>query len=233
MKKYEPDKDFKIMTRDEVRSFDAHAINTVGISPAVLMENAGRSCAELIMQILADNPNSKVSILCGTGNNGGDGFVIARHLINNGFQVNTAIFGDPEKIKGDAKTNLDILKKMDHKIQTIDINQNNIEETVNSFADDSNIIVDALFGTGLTGQLRPPHQNFINAVNKLNRPILAVDIPSGLDCDTGQPLGCAIKADYTVTFVALKKGFAAKDAKTHTGQIYIASIGINPSTPSP
>ena len=230
MEKFEPGKEFKIMTRDEVRSFDAYAINTLGIPGTVLMENAGRSCAELLMQLLSNKSNPKVSILCGTGNNGGDGFVIARHLINNGFQVNTAIFGKAQKIKGDAKTNLDILKKMNHKIQTIDINQENIEETVNSFAADSDMIVDALFGTGLTGQLRPPHQNLINAVNKLNRPILAVDIPSGLDCDTGQPLAHAIKADYTVTFIAVKKGFTTENAQTHTGQIHIASIGIDPNT---
>ena len=229
MDRYEPDKDFKIMTRDEVRSFDAWAINTMGIPDTVLMENAGRSCAELIMQLLIDKPNPKVSILCGTGNNGGDGFVIARHLINNGFNVNTAIFGNPEKIKGDAKTNLDILKKMNHKIQTIDINQDNLNEVVNSFTADSDMIIDALFGTGLIGQLRTPHQNLIKIINQLNSPILAVDIPSGLDCDTGQPLGCSIKADYTVTFAAVKKGFTAKDAQTYTGQIHIASIGINPN----
>ena len=234
MEKFEPDKkDFKIMTRDEVRSFDAYAINTVGIPGTVLMENAGRSCAEQVTQLLINKTNPKVSILCGTGNNGGDGFVIARHLINNGFQVNTAIFGNPDKIKNDAKTNLDILKKMNHKIQTIDINQDNIEETLNLLTADSDMIVDALFGTGLTGQLHPPHQNLINAINQLNRPILAVDIPSGLDCDTGQPLNCAIKADYTVTFVAVKKGFTAEDAKIYTAQIHIASIGINPNILSP
>lgn len=229
MKKYEPDKGFTIMTRSEVRSFDAWAINTVGIPGTVLMENAGRSCAELIINILSDKPKPKVSIFCGTGNNGGDGFVIARHLINNGLNVNTVIFDDPKKIKGDAKINLDILKKMFHKIEIIDINQDNLNELVNEFTADSDMIIDSLFGTGLSGQLRPPHQNLIKAINQQNRPILAVDIPSGLDCDTGQPLACAVKADYTVTFVAVKKGFTAEQAQNYTGQIYIASIGIDPT----
>jgi len=229
MEKYEPNKrDFIIMTRDEVRSFDAWAINTLGIPGTVLMENAGRSCAELIINILSDKTNPKVSILCGTGNNGGDGFVIARHLINNSFCVNTAIFGDPEKIKGDARINLDILKAMEYEPQIVDINQGNLNEIVNELTADSDMIIDSLFGTGLTGQLRPPHQNLIKIINQQNCPILAVDIPSGLDCNTGTPLGCAVKADYTVTFVAVKKGFTTEDAKNYTGQIYIASIGIDP-----
>jgi NAD(P)H-hydrate epimerase len=88
------------------------------------------------------------------------------------------------------------------------------------------MIVDAVFGTGLTGELRSEHKRLIEAINALGRPILAVDIPSGLDCDTGNPLGAAIRADWTVTFVAVKKGFAAENAQTHTGEIFVASIGV-------
>ena len=224
-----------------MRAFDAWAINELGIPGVVLMENAGRSCAEFIEKKLSfvgrglpRQPPSgikkpKVCIFCGTGNNGGDGFVIARHLLNAGFTVIVVVCGNRNKIKGDAKVNLDILEGLGAPIEQLDVDDiDDIKNHVAAFTHDADMIVDAIFGTGLTGELRDEYKRLIEGINALGRPILAVDIPSGLDCDTGNPLGAAIKADWTVTFVAVKKGFVLETAQAHTGEMYVASIGVEP-----
>jgi hydroxyethylthiazole kinase-like uncharacterized protein yjeF len=229
MEKYSPDKECIVMSRAQVRAFDSFAINTLGIPGVVLMENAGRSCAELIKEKLADTSGPKVCIFCGTGNNGGDGYVIARHLLNSGFKVYVVICGDRGKIKGDAKINLDILERMGQLIDQLDLRGGDITIRVKAYADGADMLVDGLFGTGLNGQLSDAYKQLIESINGENCPVLAVDIPSGLDCDTGEPLGAAIVADYTVTFVAVKKGFTSTDVVSqYTGDIYIASIGVEP-----
>ncbi len=215
------------MTREEVRAFDSWAINTLGIPGVVLMENAGRSCAELIIEKLKSIAKPKVCIFCGTGNNGGDGYVIARHLINNGFEVLVIISGDIGKIKGDAKINLDILRALGQKVEQLKPTDDNIEHKVETFTTGADMLVDGLFGTGLKGQVKDGYKRLIDSINAQKIPVLAVDIPSGLDCDTGRPLGVAIKAQYTVTFVAVKKGFKYSDANLYTGDIYVASIGVD------
>ena len=230
MEKYSPDKNCIVMTRDEVRAFDSWAINTLGIPGMVLMENAGRSCAELIKDKLKDVAGPKVCIFCGTGNNGGDGYVIARHLINNGYKVAVVICGDRNKIKGDAKLNLDILERLGRRIERLNLRAGDIGGQVKAFAADADMLVDSLFGTGLGGQLSDEYKQLIESMNAQSCPILAVDIPSGLDCDSGRPLGAAIRADYTVTFVAVKKGFtSAGGAAAYTGEIFTASIGVEPA----
>jgi len=215
------------MSRDEVRAVDQWAINTLGVPGVVLMENAGRSCAELIKEKLSETSRPKVCIFCGTGNNGGDGYVIARHLLNGGFRVTVVICGDRTKIKGDAKINLDILERMGQPIDRLDLKGGDIPAQVKAYAAGADMLVDGLFGTGLNGQLNDVYKKLIESINSENRPVLAVDIPSGLDCDTGEPLGAAIRANYTVTFVAVKKGFTCADAVSqYTGDIFIASIGV-------
>ncbi len=217
------------MTRDQVRSFDAWAINKLGIAGVVLMENAGRSCAELIKQDLAGIEEPKVCVFCGTGNNGGDGFVIARHLLNDKIQVRVVICGQADKIKGDAKINLDLLTGLGQSVEQLDLTSADLDSQVSRLAEGSQILVDAIFGTGLTGQVRGDYKRLIEAINVLGKPIIAVDIPSGLDCDTGNSLGAAIEAQETVTFAAAKKGFAENpDSARYTGDVYIASIGVEP-----
>ena len=219
------------MTRDQVRGFDSWAIKELGMPGVVLMENAGRSCAELVRDKLSQVANPKVCIFCGSGNNGGDGYVIARHLLNYGFEVCVVLCGDREKVKGDAKINLEVLEEMGQAIEILDPGGDDISMRVRTVAAQTDMIVDALFGTGLQGQLRGNYINLIESINSLGRPVLAVDIPSGLDCDTGEALGTAIKADCTVTFVAVKKGFSVgSDVRQYTGEIYVASIGIDPGT---
>jgi NAD(P)H-hydrate epimerase len=226
MEKYLADKKCVVMSRDEVRAFDAWAINTLGIPGVVLMENAGRSCAEFIKKELAGIANPKVCIFCGTGNNGGDGYVIARHLLNSGFEVVVVLCGDRNKVKGDAKTNLDILEKMGQPIEQLNLDDGNIPGRVKTFTADADMLVDAIFGTGLSGRLSDEYKQLIESINSQKRPILAVDIPSGLDCDTGEPLGAAVRASCTVTFAAVKKGFSFAKARAYTGEVFIASIGV-------
>ncbi len=229
MERYLPSKTCRIMSRAEVRAVDGWAINQIGVPGVVLMENAGRCCAELVKEKLEGVEDPEVCVFCGMGNNGGDGYVIARHLLNAGFKVRVVVCGKPEKIAGDARINLDILERLGHTIDPLDPSSHNVEVGVRTLAGRADMIVDALFGTGLQGSLRANYQVLVQAINALRPPILAVDIPSGLDCDTGRPLGAAIRAAYTVTFVAVKSGFAAApEAGEYTGQVYVASIGVEP-----
>ncbi len=218
-----------VMSRDEVRAFDSWAINELGIAGVVLMENAGRSCAKLVMENLAGPDGSMACIFCGAGNNGGDGYVIARHLINNGYGVTAVLCCDKSRVESDAKANLEILEGMGQEVVEIDIKTEVLTGRVAELCEGCDIIVDAIFGTGLAGEVRADYAGLIDAINAQGKKILAVDIPSGLDCDTGKPLGIAIKAEQTVTFVAVKKGFAENpDSQTYTGDLYVASIGVEP-----
>ena len=217
------------MTRDEVRAFDAWAIRQLGLAGVVLMENAGRTCAELILQRFSGAAGAKVCLFCGAGNNGGDGFVIARHLANAGLSPAVVLCGNPDKIEGDAKTNLEVLRRMGQPIEVLDPAARSAEARVEDVARGASLVVDALFGTGLRGEVAPAYVRLIEAINALGREIVAVDIPSGLDCDTGRPLGAAIRAARTVTFVALKQGFVSPEAKPYVGEIRVASIGIVPA----
>ena len=229
MEEYVRGKNCVVKTRDQVRAVDSWAINEVGIAGVVLMENAGRSCAELIKDKLEKVETPKVCIFCGTGNNGGDGFVIARHLLNAGFQAAVVICGYRGKIKGDARINLEILEKLGRPIDNLSMNESNIAGRVDRFAAGADMIIDALLGTGLSGELNKEYKQLIESINVLDVPVLAVDIPSGLDCDAGTPLGGAIRANYTVTFVAVKTGFTNPQAEQYTGRVYLASIGVEPN----
>jgi len=229
MERYTPEKQYRVMSRDEVRAVDSWAIGEIGVPGVVLMENAGRSCAELIQDKLVGLDNPRVCLFCGTGNNGGDGYVIARHLLNAGFGARVVLCGQREKVRGDARINLEMLERLGYTIEPLDVAIADLAWHVRSLAGDADMIVDALFGTGLQGELREPYRSLIDSINALGRPILAVDIPSGLDCDTGKPLGTAIKAAYTVTFVTVKKGFVAyPGAGKYLGELYIVSIGVEP-----
>ena len=216
----------KALTREEMRELDRKAIEAYKIPGIILMENAGRNVAEEVLQMI-DNPQKvEVAILCGKGNNGGDGFVVARHLHNHCISVDIFLVAKISDIlkDGDAGTNLKILLNMKIPVNEIlDIHGvNNILKELN----DCNILVDALFGTGLSGNVREPFKTLINGVNNLNKPVVSVDIPSGLDCNTGRVLGTAIKATKTVTFAAAKKGFYLGDGPSYTGNVAVTDISI-------
>ncbi len=190
------------------------------------MERAAKAFVTWFMRNI--DISHKIIVFAGPGNNGGDGYVIARHLVNAGIGVNIIICGDKRKIKGDAKINLDILAALNQAVEQVDPDSSDIVKIIEKYGSKADMIVDCLFGTGLTGIVKDGYKLIIDAINSLTCPVLAVDIPSGLDCDTGEMLGAAVQADYTVTFIAMKKGFTNERTSIYTGEIYIASIGVNP-----
>jgi NAD(P)H-hydrate epimerase len=209
------------LSREQVRALDRRAIEEFGVPGVVLMENAGRGAAELLLSLDAHGP---VVVCCGKGNNGGDGFVIARHLDNRGLPVRVELFAKPEELEGDAAVNYRIVARSGLRIDThagtaIDLKMLQQELAAAEW------VVDALFGTGLRGPVRPPLDQVIAAINASGRRVLAVDIPSGLDCDTGRPLGPTVRAAHTATFVAQKTGFAEPAAAEWLGQVHVLDIG--------
>ena len=205
------------LTRDQVRELDRRAIEEYGVAGLVLMENAGRGVAEKLVELGVTGP---VVILCGGGNNGGDGFVIARHLDIRRVEVWVVLCADPDALKGDALTNYQIIARSGLKIDRFV----NPEQGLRA-AGEASWIVDALLGTGARGEPRSPLANAIDAINLAGRPVMAVDIPSGLDCDTGEPAAHTVVATHTCTFVATKPGFFAPGAERYTGQVHVVDIG--------
>jgi NAD(P)H-hydrate epimerase len=220
-----PEIDMFTLTRDEVRELDRRAINDFGLPGAVLMENAGRGCAELLMQL---NPERKPTvILCGPGNNGGDGFVIARHLDNRGWTASVIFIADRVPTHGEAAVNFQVLQKCGLAPHSTDgQNPDLLVELLETLCAPSRAwIVDALFGTGLSRPLTTPYDRVVSALLRLKCPVLAVDIPSGLDCDTGEPLGPTVCASHTATFVAAKRGFLNPNSRQWTGEVHVIDIG--------
>ncbi len=216
------------LTRAEVRELDRRAIEGFGVPGLVLMENAGRGCAELLMRL---NPDRKPAvILCGPGNNGGDGFVIARHLDNAGWPVTVKLLAKQGvDLSGDAQVNAGIAFN-----SKIEFSQTDPDDFRDPLCWDwfleydfkpARWVVDALFGTGLSRPLGAPFDQLAAIVNNSGKPVLAVDIPSGLDCDTGEPLGPCVRATHTATFVALKRGFLNPHSKVWTGEVHVIDIG--------
>jgi NAD(P)H-hydrate epimerase len=210
------------LSREQVRALDRRAIQVYGVPGPVLMENAGRGAAELL---LALGINGKVVICCGKGNNGGDGYVIARHLDNGGAPVKILLFAHPQELTGDAAIAYRIVAMSELPLAVFDRPPFDVEELNREFAD-ADWIVDALCGTGLQGPMRPPMDQAVDAINASGARVLAVDLPSGLDCDTGLPLGPTVRAHHTATFVAMKKGFADPAAAPWLGQVHVVDIGV-------
>ena len=213
------------LTRAEVRELDRRAIDGFGVPGVVLMENAGRGCAELLTRL---NPErAPTVILCGPGNNGGDGFVIARHMDNAGWPVKVHIVAKHNRQAGDADINFDILYTSG--IEFTQYRPDYFDQPHRDLFlrqyEKAGWVVDALFGNGLTRALGTPFDWLTGIVNESGKPVLAVDIPSGLDCDTGEPLGPCVKATHTATFVAPKRGFLNPASKAWTGEVHVIDIG--------
>jgi len=208
------------LTRAQVREIDRLAIERYHIPSIVLMENAARGAAEVAWEMLGRNAKASVQIVCGGGNNGGDGLAIARHLHNRGVAVTILLAIDPEKYIGDALINFKIVQAMNLPM----IGRSQAAEAIRTAPAD--LVIDALFGTGLTQPPRAEGAAIIELVNLRAEPILAIDLPSGLDCDTGLPLGeHCVHATRTVTFVAEKAGFADPISRQFTGEVTVAEIG--------
>lgn len=206
------------MSRHEVRAYDARAIAS-GIPGPVLMENAARGAAELLLSQGVVGP---VAIICGKGNNGGDGFVIARHLQAVGKKTEVLLAADPSELTGDAATAFASMKGMGVEPSAIDPQQ--FDQLLAKLRR-CEWIVDALLGTGTQGAIRPPWDRIIETINSARRKVLAVDLPSGLEADTGHPLGPTIRATLTATFVARKRGFDLPESEEFTGPVYVIAIG--------
>ena len=221
------------LTRAQVRELDRRAIEEFGVPGVVLMENAGRGAAEVLMRLRDED--DRVLIICGPGNNGGDGLVIARHLDLLGVPLKIWLAGMPAKLPPDAAANYNTLvrAKMDcfSFEPSMDDHFFNEPPAVDRLlydlmcAQQEVWIVDALFGTGLSRPVVEPYDRIVTAINASGATVLAVDIPSGLDCDTGQPLGPCGRADHTATFVAPKAGFANPAAKEWLGEVHVVGIG--------
>lgn len=209
------------MTRDQIRKYDKLAIEELGIPGVVLMENAGRHAAEVAMTLCK---SKRVGVVTGPGNNGGDGYVIARHLINEGLEVNTYITVPETKIKGDALINYKILKSMGAPVFDYSNPKHLLELKQNLLSD--GFVVDALLGTGVSKKVEGHIADVIDLINDSLLPVLSVDIPSGLDTDTGRPWGRAVRAIATVTFGHMKKGLVLYPGAELCGELYVVPIGV-------
>ncbi|WP_231749365.1 NAD(P)H-hydrate epimerase [Tautonia plasticadhaerens] len=208
------------LSRDEVRRIDGRAAEELGLPTIVLMENAGRGAAGLLVGARESGP-ARVLVLCGPGNNGGDGAVVARHLDAWGWPVRVRWTVPDDRLRGDPALQRSVLGRAGFDQGTI-ADPSAIDEDLR-WAD---WVVDALLGTGLAREVEGPIRAIIEAVNASGTPVLALDLPSGLDCDTGRPLGEAIRARMTATFVSSKLGFDAPGASGYTGEVRVVDIGV-------
>lgn len=224
----------RTLSRDEVRDVDRQAIEEYGLPGIVLMENAGRGCAAWLNEL---NISGRIVVCAGRGNNGGDGFVIARHLELMGHDVSVLLFSEPHQSTGDAAINFNVIQRAGTRLRVLPLGETATDEQRASFSrslrselNSADWIVDALLGTGTRGGLRQPFPQIIEAINQSPAKVFAVDLPSGLDCDTGLPVDAdhplAVEADCTGTFVALKTGFLNPAARRFTGEIRVIDIGV-------
>jgi len=217
----------RVVTSEEMQQLDQTTIKDIGIPGVVLMENAGLKVVESIKNILEDVRGKTVTVFAGKGNNGGDGFVVARHLLNMGAEVRVLIFGDPKEIKGDAGVNLGILTAMGHKVHSI-MNVNSVNIVKLSMVS-TDLVVDAVFGTGFKGAVDEHVGNIIEIINGAGKPVVAVDIPSGLEANTGKAHGPCIRATHTVTFGLPKTGLLVYPGVGYAGELIVADISIPPA----
>lgn len=214
----------RLVKAEQMQSFDATAINDYGIPGIILMENAGRCTADLLVKYFGSQEGRKVIIFAGPGNNGGDGFVIARHLYQQGADIIIYLLVPEEKIKGDALVNLNIVRKIAISIRVISSRDEVLVDEIQG----AHLLVDAIFGTGLKREVEGHFAGIIELINQVDVPVAAVDIPSGLDADRGIVLGVAVTADLTATYGAAKPGQFSYPGRFYTGRLEIVDIGIPP-----
>ena len=215
----------KLVTAAEMRELDRRAIEEVGIPSLVLMENAGRTTYQILRREFPDLPGP-VAVVAGRGNNGGDGCVVARYLAQAGVPVAVFLVAARDQVQGDARVNLEIAARLG--VEIVEVRE---EKDLNPLAHRlarSALIVDALIGTGLNSEVRGLMRALIEEINRLRPPVLAVDIPSGLCADTGQPLGAAVQAQVTVTYGWPKIGQILPPGRDYVGRLWQVDISIPP-----
>ena len=213
----------KFVSSQQMRKIDRAASKRFGIPPLLLMENAGRSVYE-VAQAMLKNKKSRIAIFCGYGNNGGDGFVTARHLVNHGYPVNVFLVGAKKKMSDESRVNFKIINRMKVNIQRLFRREHVC--VLGRHLQGTELLIDAIFGIGMRGALNSFYGELIEQINKSNIPIVAVDIPSGLDADRGVVVSSAIRAQKTITMGLLKKGFRNPTAKEYLGKVIVADISL-------
>jgi hydroxyethylthiazole kinase-like uncharacterized protein yjeF len=218
------------ITTQTARKLDSWAIEQLKVPSLLLMENAARNCADQIWHHY--QPRSAL-IVCGTGNNGGDGLAIARHLLVRGSQPAVLLIGDETRMTPDARVNLEIARSLGIDIKTpgaADCHRTLEEICVQPQPVRPLVIVDAMLGTGATGPLREPYAAWCSTLNAIagehNIPLVAIDIPTGLEADTGQADVNTIQASLTITFIAEKVGFGNSRIRNYLGQVITVDIGV-------
>jgi hydroxyethylthiazole kinase-like uncharacterized protein yjeF len=214
----------RVLNSAQMREADRRTIEEIGIPSVVLMENAGRQVVAAIEAVHSDLLERQVAVLCGRGNNGGDGFVVARTLAQRGVDVSVFVIGQVSDIRGDARTNLEILGRLG--LTVVEVADSQAWELHFSEIRDCTLIVDAIFGTGLNAPLSGLMETVVADVNGSGIPVVAVDVPSGLSADSHDSIGPSIEAGMTVTLGAPKLCLVLPPAETSAGDIVIADIGI-------
>lgn len=214
------------ITSDQMYRIEENGHTGIGMKRFLMMENAGHGISDFLASKFKKLSGKKIVALCGTGNNGGDGLVAARHLSGHGAKVTIVLLGSPSEIKSEeARLNWEVIEKMDS-VGVIFGKQvtGEIKKKILS----ADIILDGMFGTGIKRAIGEPHASAILHANKSKAYVLAIDVPSGLDPNTGNAYEQCVRADATITFHRLKKGFAVKGARRYTGPVYVEKIGIPP-----
>ncbi|MCD6363782.1 MAG: NAD(P)H-hydrate dehydratase [Synergistetes bacterium] len=213
----------KLLTAEEMREIDRFAIEELKIPGIILMENAGLRTLIGMQKVVQDILHRKVLIVAGKGNNGGDGFVIARHIFNQGGSVKIALCASFSEVKGDARINLEIAQNMG--IEIIEVSK---KEDLNALLRESDLIVDALLGTGIKGAVKGFFAEIIEEINSSGRPVVAVDLPSGLEASTGKVHGPCVKANWTFTMCLPKIGLWLYPGAYYAGKIFVVDISVPP-----
>src|SRR5437763_10057951 len=203
----------RVLTAAQMREADRRTIEDIGIPSLVLMENAGRQVVAAVEAIHADILERQVAVLCGRGNNGGDGFVVARTLLQRGIDASVFVIGSLTQVRGDAKTNLDILGRLG--VTVVEINDEQSWELHFSEISQCTLIVDAIFGTGLKAALGGMMETVVADVNASSIPIVSIDLPSGLSADTPHVIGDCIDASMTVTLATPKLPLVLPPGEQH------------------
>jgi hydroxyethylthiazole kinase-like uncharacterized protein yjeF len=214
----------KIATAEIMRKLDRRAIEEFGIPGLVLMENAARGTVSAMFRHFPGLLTQRVVILAGRGNNGGDALAVARYLLNRGVVCQVSLLAPKEEVRGDAAANLEILSRMGGEIVEI-LNLEAWESQKGKMAE-SDLLVDGIFGTGLKGPVQGFFHEIIESVNSLGRPVVSLDVPSGLDADNGQVLGACIQARLTVTFGLAKRGLLVQPGTQYCGKLVLVDISL-------
>lgn len=216
-----------VLTAAAMRRADQTAIQSFGIPSFTLMESAGRACAKTVVDMLDSTAGDTVLILCGKGNNGGDGLVVARQIAQFGYSVHVVLLADDASLSDDARANLSLLRKLAECDQNIDLKIESLQDwTREGRPGHWSTIIDALLGTGIQRELEDPIRELVDWVNAQGTTVVAIDMPTGLDTDRGTVLGSCVRADLTITMGALKVGQLVNDGPDYAGDIEVVEIGI-------